>query len=598
MLAAGGRHPGARRRRQRPARPPGRRAPPAEQQLYSQAQALADRAAAPAVLSTQLTAVRAHRPVRTPSTVGRARAPTGSFAIRLPAPGVARCLDPRRCSRAAGRSSGPAAGSVYVLIPLQLTATLQKVPSARHARATSMAVLVATRHVQTADRRDRPTSCWSAWSLARGRRRGGLLVGPPLLAAARHRGRGDRTHRRRRPRRPACRSIRATCPSSPPWPRPSTRMGDGLERARHQQRQFLLSVSHDLRTPLTSIRGYADAIADGDHRRRRPGPWRSSLPRPAGSSGWSRTCSTSPGWTPGASRCDPSAGRPGDVMASSQSSASGPRRRPPALELLERPCRTGRPCWVLTDPDRLVQSCPTWSRTPSSSPGTESWSAGAPDGRARSSCGWPTTARASLPRTSPGSSSPTSRSDRRSDPAVGNRAWGWPSWPSWPRPWAAGSGPSPPRGGGGDPCWWSGCPPPARRARSSPAPAQTGAYGRTRPPVDPSDHRQRSPLGREAAAARVDDDRAGDSTPIGERTRGHRPAPRPGHQAADVTVPSSLPLGSGSRLHQRRATHRTEVAGAVVGRVQAARPRRGDGPPGCPGRRAGRPALGRCSTPW
>jgi len=40
-------------------------------------------------------------------------------------------------------------------------------------------------------------------------------------------------------------------------------MGESLERARAQQRQFLLSVSHDLRTPLTSIRGYADAIADG-----------------------------------------------------------------------------------------------------------------------------------------------------------------------------------------------------------------------------------------------------------------------------------------------------------------------------------------------
>ena len=29
------------------------------------------------------------------------------------------------------------------------------------------------------------------------------------------------------------------------------------------EQQFLLSVSHDLRTPLTSIRGYAEAIADG-----------------------------------------------------------------------------------------------------------------------------------------------------------------------------------------------------------------------------------------------------------------------------------------------------------------------------------------------
>jgi two-component system sensor histidine kinase BaeS len=40
-------------------------------------------------------------------------------------------------------------------------------------------------------------------------------------------------------------------------------MADRLERSRGLERQFLLSVSHDLRTPLTSIRGYAEAIADG-----------------------------------------------------------------------------------------------------------------------------------------------------------------------------------------------------------------------------------------------------------------------------------------------------------------------------------------------
>ncbi len=40
-------------------------------------------------------------------------------------------------------------------------------------------------------------------------------------------------------------------------------MAESLQRARHQERQFLLSVSHDLRTPLTSIRGYAEALADG-----------------------------------------------------------------------------------------------------------------------------------------------------------------------------------------------------------------------------------------------------------------------------------------------------------------------------------------------
>ncbi len=36
-----------------------------------------------------------------------------------------------------------------------------------------------------------------------------------------------------------------------------------LRDARDLQRSFLLSVSHDLRTPLTSIRGYAEAISDG-----------------------------------------------------------------------------------------------------------------------------------------------------------------------------------------------------------------------------------------------------------------------------------------------------------------------------------------------
>ena len=40
-------------------------------------------------------------------------------------------------------------------------------------------------------------------------------------------------------------------------------MASELDDARGHERAFLLSVSHDLRTPLTSIRGYAEAIADG-----------------------------------------------------------------------------------------------------------------------------------------------------------------------------------------------------------------------------------------------------------------------------------------------------------------------------------------------
>jgi two-component system, OmpR family, sensor kinase len=40
-------------------------------------------------------------------------------------------------------------------------------------------------------------------------------------------------------------------------------MAASLQRMRVLEQQFLLSVSHDLRTPLTSIRGYAEAITDG-----------------------------------------------------------------------------------------------------------------------------------------------------------------------------------------------------------------------------------------------------------------------------------------------------------------------------------------------
>lgn len=40
-------------------------------------------------------------------------------------------------------------------------------------------------------------------------------------------------------------------------------MADSLERSKGLEQQFLMSVSHDLRTPLTNIGGWAEAIADG-----------------------------------------------------------------------------------------------------------------------------------------------------------------------------------------------------------------------------------------------------------------------------------------------------------------------------------------------
>jgi two-component system, OmpR family, sensor kinase len=41
------------------------------------------------------------------------------------------------------------------------------------------------------------------------------------------------------------------------------RMADDLASSREAERAFLLSVSHELKTPLTAIRGYAEGLADG-----------------------------------------------------------------------------------------------------------------------------------------------------------------------------------------------------------------------------------------------------------------------------------------------------------------------------------------------
>ena len=76
-------------------------------------------------------------------------------------------------------------------------------------------------------------------------------------------------------------------------------MATGLERAQGEQRAFLASVGHELKTPLTTVQGYTEALLDGtvdDPADAAPLAGCGSMPRRSGWPGWSRTCSTWPGW--------------------------------------------------------------------------------------------------------------------------------------------------------------------------------------------------------------------------------------------------------------------------------------------------------------
>ena len=86
-----------------------------------------------------------------------------------------------------------------------------------------------------------------------------------LLARAISRpGRGaSPTRRARSPRSaPSSRCPRRAPASSPRSRAPSTRWRSGSREARAAERRFLLSVSHELKTPLTAIRGYAEMLAE------------------------------------------------------------------------------------------------------------------------------------------------------------------------------------------------------------------------------------------------------------------------------------------------------------------------------------------------
>ena len=119
----------------------------------------------------------------------------------------------------------------------------------------------------------RATCCSPALAGAALRRRA-LVLRRPLD----RRGRSGAS--RTRPARSPPTSGTSRCPRRA---RPSSRrsreafneMAEQLAASREAERDFLLSVSHELKTPLTAIRGYAEGLADGAFERRRGGARRS-----------------------------------------------------------------------------------------------------------------------------------------------------------------------------------------------------------------------------------------------------------------------------------------------------------------------------------
>jgi signal transduction histidine kinase len=128
-------------------------------------------------------------------------------------------------------------------------------------------------------------------------------------------------------------------------------MADSLQRSRGLEQQFLLSVSHDLRTPLTSIQGYAEAIADG------------AVPDDRAAAGIILTESRrldrlvgdlldlakleSRQFTLTPTRIDL-----GELLGDS---VDGFRRQVETAGLTLRLDRPGAPVWAVADPDRLAQ---------------------------------------------------------------------------------------------------------------------------------------------------------------------------------------------------------------------------------------------------
>jgi signal transduction histidine kinase len=229
----------------------------AEQQLYSQTRAIANYPSIEQVVSKELLAVKVVGQYDSLSIVGLSA--DGAFSERLPkvVDGVALIGDKLVADHAV---AGSRDGQVYVLIPLALSTT-QKATLTPPLPYQDTAVLVATRTLT-------PTVNGLWYFVIIGL--GALVVAAVVAYWLANRFSAPLVRAVATTQRIAAGDLSldgVNAPSEMPefaaLHAAMESMAENLARAQHQQRQFLLSVSHDLRTPLTSILGYTDAITEG-----------------------------------------------------------------------------------------------------------------------------------------------------------------------------------------------------------------------------------------------------------------------------------------------------------------------------------------------
>ena len=175
---------------------------------------------------------------------------------------------------------------------------------------------------------------------------------------------------------------------------------DRLNAALTRERDFVAAFTHELKTPMTSMMGYAALLRRGpqDPPPPRPRPPTSSTTRPAGWRRWAASCWPCWSWTPRRASPPPRSPTP---PCSAHWSAPFARRDPGAgLRFEPAGCRVAVDRTLWEDLLRnLIRNALTACRGAGRAPASR-WAAG-PKGTGRCSR-WPTPAAASRRRICPG----------------------------------------------------------------------------------------------------------------------------------------------------------------------------------------------------